>query len=117
MKAGPRGSALASVTSVDVVDEYTIRLNITEWDSWLLTQLATGRGLMVSLTAVKANGAEWAKMNPVSTGPFKLVSFEPDTFIKTERFDDFDLCFFLFNHLSLLLCFALFKYSFPKLWV
>ncbi len=66
--------------SVDVIDPYTVRVNLTEWDSTIISQLsAQGLGMMVSPTGCKKNGVEWCAKNPIGTGPFQFVSWEKDT--------------------------------------
>jgi ABC-type transport system substrate-binding protein len=63
--------------SVDVIDDYTIRLNLTSWSNTALTDVE-GASLMVSPTAFEKNGIDWMRNNPVGTGPFKFVSFQRD---------------------------------------
>jgi len=65
--------------SVDLVDPFTVRITLTEWDNTVLSNLAQSLGLMISPTAFKKNGEEWAAKNPVGTGPFQFVSWEKDT--------------------------------------
>ena len=77
----------AKWTSIDVVDDYTIRLNFKEYQNTQLTGLEGRHGMMVSPTAVEKNGVEWAKFHPVGTGPFKLKNFVRDTSLEYERFD------------------------------
>ena len=81
---------VTQVTSIDVIDDYTVRLNLSEWDSLILTHLAAdGHAFMISPTAVEKNGAKWAEMHPVGTGPFKVEEFMRNVPVKYERFDDY----------------------------
>jgi peptide/nickel transport system substrate-binding protein len=43
----------------------------------------------VSQAAVQKNGVEWAKTNPVGTGPFTFVSLQRDTSLEFKRFDNY----------------------------
>ncbi len=83
---------LKKVTSVDVVDEYTVRLNLSEFDNTLITNLSNvaDAGRMISKQSFEENGgAEWAANNPVGTGPFKFVSATKDVGVTWERFDGY----------------------------
>jgi peptide/nickel transport system substrate-binding protein len=83
-----RKSEIAAIGSVDVVDDYTIRLNLKEPSSPLLSQLADRAGMMVSPKAAQAMGADLAK-NPVCSGPFKFVERVQNDRIVLERFPNF----------------------------
>ena len=82
---------LKKVASIDVLDEYTVRLNLSEFDNTVTTLLGTcsDAGRMISKKAFEANGKDWAEQHPVGTGPFKFVSREKEVAIKWERFDDY----------------------------
>lgn len=75
--------------SVDVVDDYTIRVNLNGWSNTILTTFRDDyNSWMVSPTACEQNGEEWMRNNPVGTGPFKFVSFDRDvSFITTKNTD------------------------------
>ncbi|MBI2854176.1 MAG: hypothetical protein HYX87_04555 [Chloroflexi bacterium] len=77
------------ITSADVLDTYTVRLNLVEWNSALLDALSFYAFPMISPTAVKTKGVDWVRVNPVGTGPFKLASFQRDVSVKYERFADY----------------------------
>lgn len=71
--------------SVDIIDDYTVRLNLLMWTNTILTGLDGAGTWMVSPTAFEKNGADWMRNNPVGTGPFKFVSFVRDVAYKAVR--------------------------------
>jgi len=72
--------------SVEVVGEYTVRINLKNFKNTQLSNMTYG---MVSPSSVEENGTDWAGTNPVGTGPFKFKSFVPNTSLEYERFDDY----------------------------
>jgi ABC-type transport system substrate-binding protein len=76
-----------SVSSIEAVDDYAVRINLTDWDSRLLDTLCYV--WVVSPTAFEKNGVEWMRNNPVGTGPFKLVSWQRDTTKVYEKWDGY----------------------------
>ncbi|MBW1764837.1 MAG: ABC transporter substrate-binding protein [Deltaproteobacteria bacterium] len=81
---------LKKVSSIDVIDDYTIRCNLIEWDAILLDDFGNGACSIISPTAFEKNGGEaWANINPVGTGPFKLKSFSQRQYMKLVRNDDY----------------------------
>jgi peptide/nickel transport system substrate-binding protein len=82
---------LASVTSIDIIDDYTVRVNLKEFQNSLLYYLTYEKGLIVSPTALKEHEGdeEWLATHLVGTGPFKLVSFERDVSLKFTRNDNY----------------------------
>lgn len=89
LQIAAKKAGFMQVTSVDVVDNYTVRFNLSQWSNALLYTLAQWDGMMASPAAIKTNGVEWARGHPVGTGPFKFVSFTPDVALKYERFDGY----------------------------
>jgi peptide/nickel transport system substrate-binding protein len=80
---------LKLVTSVDVIDNYHIRLTLSGWDPLFISSLAsTSAGRMVSPTAAQKLGDE-ALRTPVGTGPFKLDSLVPNVSMKFSRFNGY----------------------------
>jgi peptide/nickel transport system substrate-binding protein len=75
---------LKSITSVDVIDAYTAKVNVTKYSPSMMTLLAVGRpGWIVSPTAIKAAAKpEDMMLNPVGTGPFKFQEFKRDVYVK-----------------------------------
>jgi peptide/nickel transport system substrate-binding protein len=81
-----RKADLSIVSSIDVIDNYTVRLNLAAFDNSILASLTVTPGLIISPTALKTHDKAWAMLNPVGTGPFKLVRHERDTLLRYERF-------------------------------
>lgn len=76
-------------SSIDVVDAYTVRINLTAYTNIFYSRLASMSGAMVSPTAFKTKGLEWVRWNPVGTGPFEFVSFDRDVGMKFKKFDGY----------------------------
>jgi peptide/nickel transport system substrate-binding protein len=85
--AAKRGE-LASVSSVDVVDAYTVRLNLSKMDAFLIPNLGEFAGIMISPAAL-AKGEDWCRTNPVGTGPFKQVSYQSGVGVKFEKWSGY----------------------------
>jgi peptide/nickel transport system substrate-binding protein len=75
--------------SVDVVNDYAVRINLSQWDSTVTSNLSQTLGMIVSPTAVKKNGVDWAASHPTGTGPFQFVSWEKDTRTVYKRFSGY----------------------------
>jgi ABC-type transport system substrate-binding protein len=75
------------VESVEVVDDFTIRLNLSVFDNVIPSHFAHDAGRMISQAAYEKNGQIWCEKNPVGTGPFQFVSWQKDVGIKWKRFD------------------------------
>ncbi len=72
MAGSNRRGELAPVTTVDVVDPMTVRLNLSAPFAPLLAQLSDRAGMMVSPKAAQAEGDKFGN-KPVCSGPFKFV--------------------------------------------
>jgi peptide/nickel transport system substrate-binding protein len=77
---------LKSITSIDVLNDYSVKLNMAKFDWQVMASLSFGTvGLMASPTALKGHPPEWSQTNPVGTGPFKFASYERDVSLKLVR--------------------------------
>ena len=85
MAGSNRRGELAPVTTVDVVDASTVRLNLAAPFSPLLAQLADRAGMMVSPKAAQAEGEKFGS-SPVCSGPFRFVERIPQDRIVLERY-------------------------------
>jgi peptide/nickel transport system substrate-binding protein len=84
-----KSSGTEMFKSIDVIDDYTVRIHLSDWDSTLTGNLAQPLGMMISPTAYKKNGQEWCAKNPVGTGPFQFVSWEKDVRTISKKFDGY----------------------------
>jgi peptide/nickel transport system substrate-binding protein len=76
----PPAPIVPGITSVDVVDDYTVRLNLPFYNNLIFYHLALNLATyMYSPEALKKNGADWATKHPVGTGPFMLKEHQPNT--------------------------------------
>jgi peptide/nickel transport system substrate-binding protein len=86
----PNPVILNGVTSFEVVDDYTLKVNLSSYNNMILYQIASAyECFMASPTAIQKNGVEWAGKNPVGTGPFKFVSYERNVDMIMVKFPDY----------------------------
>ena len=80
-----------SWTSVDKIDDYTVRVNFKAWDNTLPASFgdASNEAYMISKASFDKNGKDWVKQNPVGTGAFKFVSFTLDSSLKYVKNPDY----------------------------
>jgi len=83
-----RRGELLPVSSVDVVDDMTVRLNLSAPFSPLLTVLADRAGMMVSPKAAQAMPTNFGT-KPVCSGPFKFVERIAQDRIVLEKYPNY----------------------------
>jgi peptide/nickel transport system substrate-binding protein len=85
-----KAKTVKGFVSVDIVDDYTIRVNVEKYQNNFLNFLsASYGGAMVSPTHYEKTGADYAKWHPVGTGPFKFVNFERGSKLTYARWDGY----------------------------
>jgi peptide/nickel transport system substrate-binding protein len=85
MKGSSRRGELAVVSSADVVDPQTVRVNLAAPFAPLLAVLTDRAGMMVSPKAAEALGEKFGA-SPVCSGPFKFVERIAQDRMVLERF-------------------------------
>jgi len=80
---------LASVESVEIIDDLTIQLNLNRPDSGVVGIMSDRAGMMVSPTAAEADDEKQLNNTPVGTGPFKLAEYSEGDRLLVERYNDY----------------------------
>ena len=88
MPGSNRRGELAPVTSVDVLDPLTVRLNLSAPFAPLLAALADRAGMIVAPKAAAAEGDKFGA-HPVCAGPYKFVERVAQDRITLERYDGY----------------------------
>jgi peptide/nickel transport system substrate-binding protein len=88
MAGSNRRGELAPVTSIDVIDPSTVRLNLITPFAPLLAQLTDRAGMMVSPKAATAAGDKFGS-HPVCSGPFKFAERVAQDRIVLEKFPNY----------------------------
>jgi peptide/nickel transport system substrate-binding protein len=88
MPGSNRRGELAPVSSIDVIDAATVRLNLAAPFAPLLAQLADRAGMMVSPKAAQAEGDKFGA-KPVCSGPFRFVERVAQDRIVLERYPNY----------------------------
>lgn len=83
-----RSGELLPVTSVDVIDPLTVRLNLSAPFAPLLSVLTDRAGMMVAPKAAQDAGAKFGT-HPVCSGPFQFVQRIAQDKITLERFPNY----------------------------
>ena len=79
---------LAMIESVEATGPLEVTIHMNRPDASLLLILADRPGMMVSPTAAEASGADFG-LNPVGTGPFKLVEWRSGDRLILEKNPDY----------------------------
>ncbi|MGR6467391.1 glutathione ABC transporter substrate-binding protein [Rhizobium sp. PAMB 3182] len=83
-----RNGMMRIVKSTDVLDEYTVRINLSEPFGAMLATLAHPSIVMESPAALAKYGKDVSK-HPVGTGPFKFKEWVPGEHLTVEKFDGY----------------------------
>ncbi|MEQ9814641.1 MAG: ABC transporter substrate-binding protein [Azospirillaceae bacterium] len=87
---GASSTLLSAIESVEETGEYEVTVNLSEVQSTFLDNLSSPRAPIAVIPAEQAvMGAN--EIEFIGTGPFRFVEFQPDSFVRLERFDDYSL--------------------------
>lgn len=76
-----------NVASIDTPDDYTVVINMEAVNASFLTDGA--QCPILNAAYHQEVGEEVYRQNPIGTGPFKLVEFNPASMVLVEAFDDY----------------------------
>jgi peptide/nickel transport system substrate-binding protein len=86
----PGAAVLTGISSVEVVDDYTVKINLPAADNLVLYQLASAfPAYIASPTAIQSNSVDWATTHPVGTGPFKVTAYDRNVGITMVKNPDY----------------------------
>jgi peptide/nickel transport system substrate-binding protein len=91
---GSRGE-LKTLASVEVVDDYTVRLTLSKFNNTVISYLGADPGRMISPTAFQNAGTTdkeriaYSEKHPVGTGAFQFESYQSEVGLKYKRFDGY----------------------------
>ncbi len=80
---------LGIITSIDVIDEHTVKFNLSSFSNTLLYHLSYYDGMMISPESYEGRDAEYIATHMVGTGPFVFDTFQADTKIIFKKFDGY----------------------------
>lgn len=88
LEGSRRAAEIDAIASIDVVDDFTVQLNLSAPSVSLLTQLTDRAGMIVSPTAAEAMTPDEFANAPVCAGPYTLVEYLPQERLVIEKFAD-----------------------------
>ncbi len=71
--------------SVDVLDDYTVKVNFTQYFNKSLASFAKTVTYLISPTTYQKNGADWIRDHAIGTGPFLQQDFQADVSLTTVK--------------------------------
>jgi peptide/nickel transport system substrate-binding protein len=96
--ASPTARYIKSVETIEVVDDYTVKLKLSRPDNNILANLATIPAAILNKEAVEAEGESYGTTAVDGTGPFKFVEYIQDDRTIVERNDDYKWAPSIFNN-------------------
>jgi len=80
---------LSKVTSIEVIDDYTIQFNLSEWDNQVLGEFGSDPALIISPASFEKKGEKWANTNPIGTGAWVKAKTKRNTMISYVKNKDY----------------------------
>ena len=78
-----------NISSVDVLDDYTVRVNFNTFQNTDITSFDGGYYAIFSKASFDKNGIDYSRANPIGTGPFKFVEYIRDSKITYTRNENY----------------------------
>jgi peptide/nickel transport system substrate-binding protein len=83
-KKGPQQSNYTAISSVEIIDPYTVDLVLNKPDPVMITKLAGYGAMIVPPNYVSEKGSAAFGLAPVGTGPFKVTDYQPKVSVTLE---------------------------------
>jgi peptide/nickel transport system substrate-binding protein len=87
-KISPEKTTLGTLGSIETPDPYTVVLKMTALDTSFIDRMGSPAS-PVTIIPLEEAGKEVNKTNMISTGPYALVEWQPDTHIKMKRHEGY----------------------------
>lgn len=84
-----RRAAFDSVEAIEVIDKYTVRIQLKHPDATFLSALAYTVPIMAIVPREVVEQQGGVMKQPVGTGPYKFVEWKPDRYVLLERFEQY----------------------------
>jgi peptide/nickel transport system substrate-binding protein len=78
-------SNAANWKSIDVVDDYTIKVSFNTWLNTIIPDFCNQMTYQISPAAYDKNGIDWIRWHMVGTGPFLMTDFQRDVTLTAAR--------------------------------
>ncbi|WP_116652964.1 ABC transporter substrate-binding protein [Pelagibacterium sediminicola] len=88
LETSRRASEISAIDNVEVIDEFTVQINLSEPSVPLLAALTDRAGMIISPAAGEEMGENFTN-NPVCSGPYEFVQRVPQDFIELQKFADY----------------------------
>lgn len=82
---GSTSTLFSEVKSIDVIDDYTLKINLSSYNSLVITDFAQS-AYMISPTAFEKYGPKKMESFPVGTGAFRITENKRKAYMKFEKF-------------------------------
>ncbi len=89
VKAGMNRGSTDAWKSIEVLDDYSFKINFVSWSNRNIRTFSSGVVFMVSPTAFEKNGIDWMRWHMVGTGPFVQTDFKRDVALTFTKNTDY----------------------------
>jgi len=86
----PRRNELEDLTKVEIVNPTTVRMTLSKINAPFLAALGSPAGHLAILPKEAVEGRPINKADTIGTGPYKIVEWIPDRWVKVARFSDYN---------------------------
>lgn len=88
MEISRRAAEISAIDTIEVIDEFTVQINLSEPSVPLLAALTDRAGMIISPAAGEEQGEDFTN-NPVCSGPYQFVERVAQDYIELEKFEDY----------------------------